>query len=54
MDPDLMFDLRKIAVKLAAQIYQQPVVRKFEKRFNNVFRTGRGGQRADAQGGLLL
>jgi len=53
MDPDLMLDLRQIAVEFAAQVDQQSVVRKFEQRFHNVLGTGRGGQRADAQGNLL-
>jgi hypothetical protein len=44
-----MLDLRKVAVILTAQINQQPIVGKFQRRFHNVFGTGRGGQRADAQ-----
>ena len=54
MHPHLVLDLGKVAVKFAAKVDQQSVVGKFQKRFDDVFRTGRGGQRADAQGWLLL
>ena len=49
-----MFDLCEVAVEFAAKVDQQSIVRKFQKRFDDIFGTGRGGQRADAQGGLLL
>jgi hypothetical protein len=50
----LMFDLGQVAVKFAAEVDQNAIVRKFQKRFDDVFRAGRGFQRADAQGRLLL
>ncbi len=49
MHPQLMFDLGKVAVKLTAQAYQQTVVGKFKIGFHYIVRTGRGGQRANAQ-----
>jgi hypothetical protein len=52
MHPHLMLDLRKVAVEFAAKIDQQSVVGKFEDGFHDVL-GGRGGQRADAQWGLL-
>ena len=54
LDGELVFDLREIAVEFTAKVDQQPIVGEFEGRFHNVLGTGRGGQRADAQGGLLL
>jgi hypothetical protein len=54
MHTHLVFDLRQIAVKLAAKADQQAIVRKFKDSFNNILGAGRGGQRADAQWGLLV
>jgi hypothetical protein len=54
VNPHLVFYLRKIAVKLATKLDQQAIVGKFQMRFGQVFRTVRGGQRADAQWALLL
>ena len=54
MHTHLVFDLRQIAVKLAAEADQQAIVRKFKDSFNNILGAGRGGQRADAQWGLLV
>ena len=54
VNPHLVLDLREVAVEFAAQLDQQPVVGKFEQCFHSVLWTGRGGQRADAQGNLLL
>jgi hypothetical protein len=39
----------QVPVEFAAKIDEQPVVGKLQKRFGGVFRSGRGGQRADAQ-----
>ena len=49
-----MLDLGKVAIEFAAQVDQDAIIGKFQKRFNDVFRAGRGFQRADAQGRLLL
>ncbi len=49
MDAQLMFDLREIAVKFAAEVDQQTVVGKFQKGFVVVFRVRRRGQGTYAQ-----
>ena len=54
MDPQLMLDLCKVAVELAAQVDQKPVVGKFQKGFVQILRTRRRGQGADAQAYLLF
>ncbi len=53
MNPELMFDLRQIAVEFTAEVDQQPIVGKFQKSLVQVFGTRRRGQGADAQASLL-
>ena len=54
MHPDLVLDLGEVAVEFAAKVDQQSVVGKFEEGFHDILGRWRGGQRADAQEGLLL
>ena len=42
LHPYLVFDLREVAVKFAAEVDQQPVVRKFEERFHDILGAGGG------------
>jgi len=53
MNPKLMLYLGQIAVELAAQVDQQPVVGKFQKGLVQILGTRRRGQGANAQAGLL-
>jgi hypothetical protein len=54
MHPHLVFDLRKVPVEFATETDEKPIVGKFHLGFDNIFGGGRGGQRADAQRGLLV
>src|SRR5690606_12451752 len=53
MHPELVFDLRQVAVKLSAQVDQQAIVGEFQQCLVQVFGTRRRGQGADAQASLL-
>ena len=54
LHPQLVFDLRQIAVVLAAEVDQQTVVGEFEKRFLRLVNRWLGRQRANGQGILRL
>jgi hypothetical protein len=50
---EALFDFGEVPVMLAAEDDEKAVVGKFQDRFGGVMRSGRGGQHADAEGGVL-
>ncbi|GAB4264476.1 MAG: hypothetical protein Kow0013_11790 [Pararhodobacter sp.] len=54
LDPQLLLQPDEVAVVFATQVDQQAVIREFDKGLHRITDGGRGGQRADAQMGLLV
>ena len=53
LEAEAFLDFGEIPVMLAAEDDEKAVVGEFQDRFGGVLRSGRGGQHADAQWGVL-